>query len=147
MGLDGDGDVRGQVHPQAVVGDVPAQHLRERRIATSGHAGESGHGATKSIYGADPDGNHFEIMWMLPQEWGVHASFGLVDHLDLQAEIERRSGSDRRSHHGRTGGGPVMTCRRPADNTTPIVVTGATAARWPCSPPTPGRWDRPTAPA
>jgi len=31
----------------------------------------SSHGATKSVYGADPDGNEFEVMWMLPRdEWG-----------------------------------------------------------------------------
>ena len=35
------------------------------------YTGESSHGATKSIYGADPDGNEFELMWMLPREaWG-----------------------------------------------------------------------------
>ena len=33
--------------------------------------GESSHGATKSLYGPDPDGNEFEVMWMLPREaWG-----------------------------------------------------------------------------
>jgi catechol-2,3-dioxygenase len=29
--------------------------------------GESSHGATKSVYGTDPDGNEFELMWMLPR--------------------------------------------------------------------------------
>lgn len=33
--------------------------------------GESSHGATKSVYGRDPDGNEFEVMWMLPKaHWG-----------------------------------------------------------------------------
>ena len=31
------------------------------------YTGESSHGATKSVYGHDPDGNEFEVMWMLPQ--------------------------------------------------------------------------------
>src|SRR3712207_2981822 len=26
--------------------------------------GESSHGATKSVYGIDPDGNEFEVMWI-----------------------------------------------------------------------------------
>ena len=47
----------------------------------------------KSVYGADPDGNEFEIMWMLPRaEWGAYANAAPVDHLDLAAEIDRRSG-------------------------------------------------------
>ena len=31
------------------------------------YTGESSHGATKSIYARDPDGNEFEVMWMLPR--------------------------------------------------------------------------------
>lgn len=62
-----------------------------------GHAGalsgESSHGATKSVYGADPDGNEFEIMWMLPREaWGEYENAAPIDHLDLQAEINKWSG-------------------------------------------------------
>ncbi|MEX2373021.1 MAG: VOC family protein, partial [Dehalococcoidia bacterium] len=29
--------------------------------------GASDHGATKSLYGQDPDGNEFEVMWMVPR--------------------------------------------------------------------------------
>jgi catechol-2,3-dioxygenase len=55
--------------------------------------GESSHGATKSVYGADPDGNEFEVMWMLPREaWGEYESAAPVDRLDLQAELTRWSG-------------------------------------------------------
>ncbi len=55
--------------------------------------GASSHGATKSLYGADPDGNEFEIMWMLPREsWGEHEHQAIVEPLDLDAEIERWSG-------------------------------------------------------
>ena len=55
--------------------------------------GESSHGATKSVYGADPDGNEFEVMWMLPREaWGEFENSAPVDRLDLQAEIDRWSG-------------------------------------------------------
>ena len=55
--------------------------------------GESSHGATKSVYGADPDGNEFEIMWMLPREdWGPYENAAPIDHLDLAAELSRWSG-------------------------------------------------------
>jgi catechol-2,3-dioxygenase len=57
------------------------------------HTGESSHGATKSIYGADPDGNEFEVMWMLPREdWGIYENTAPIDHLDLAGEIRRWSG-------------------------------------------------------
>ena len=49
--------------------------------------GASDHGATKSLYGKDPDGNEFEIMWMLPRDqWGEHESRAIVEPLDLEAE-------------------------------------------------------------
>jgi catechol-2,3-dioxygenase len=55
--------------------------------------GESSHGATKSLYGADPDGNELEIMWMLPREaWGEFENAAPVDRLDLQAELDRWTG-------------------------------------------------------
>lgn len=54
------------------------------------YAGESDHGATKSVYGHDPDGNEFEIMWMVPRdEWGEHATEAVVQRLDLDREIAR----------------------------------------------------------
>lgn len=55
--------------------------------------GQSSHGATKSVYGADPDGNQFEIMWMLPRDaWGAYENTAPVDHLDLAEELARWSG-------------------------------------------------------
>jgi catechol-2,3-dioxygenase len=55
--------------------------------------GESSHGATKSLYAADPDGNEFEVMWMLPREaWGEFENAAPIDRLDLAAELERWSG-------------------------------------------------------
>jgi catechol-2,3-dioxygenase len=54
------------------------------------YTGESDHGATKSIYGRDPDGNEFEVMWMVPRaEWGEYESAAPVAPLDLDAEIAR----------------------------------------------------------
>lgn len=52
------------------------------------YAGESSHGATKSVYGKDPDGNEFEIMWMLPRaDWGRYEHEAPVDSLDLAGEV------------------------------------------------------------
>ncbi len=54
--------------------------------------GQSHHGATVSIYGADPDGNELEIMWMLPREaWGEYEDRGVIMPLDLDEEIARWS--------------------------------------------------------
>jgi catechol-2,3-dioxygenase len=66
-----------------------------RKVLLSSGAlrGESSHGATKSLYGADPDGNEFEIMWMLPRnQWGSYKSSAPVEELDLTAELSRWSG-------------------------------------------------------
>jgi catechol-2,3-dioxygenase len=55
--------------------------------------GESSHGATKSVYGCDPDGNEFEVMWMLPREdWGEYENAAPIDALDMAAEVQRWSG-------------------------------------------------------
>ena len=57
------------------------------------YTGESSHGATKSVYGVDPDGNEFEIMWMLPRDaWGEYESAAPVETLDLSGEVRRWSG-------------------------------------------------------
>ncbi|NYI76965.1 VOC family protein [Nocardioides panzhihuensis] len=55
--------------------------------------GESSHGATKSVYGADPDGNEFEVMWMLPRaDWGEFENSAPIDRLDLAKDVARWSG-------------------------------------------------------
>ena len=55
--------------------------------------GESSHGATKSLYGKDPDGNEFEVMWMLPKaSWGDFATAAPVERLDLPGEVQRWAG-------------------------------------------------------
>ena len=52
--------------------------------------GASDHGVSKSLYGRDPDGNEFEIMWAVPREaWGENEKRGVVLPLDIDAEIER----------------------------------------------------------
>ena len=52
--------------------------------------GASDHGVSKSLYGADPDGIEFEIMWRVPSEaWGDYADKGAVMPLDIDAEVRR----------------------------------------------------------
>ncbi|MDW3221091.1 MAG: VOC family protein [Acidimicrobiales bacterium] len=66
---------------------------RQTLLDAGAYTGESSHGATKSIYGADPDGNEFELMWMLPRDaWGEFEHTAPVEHLDLAGELARWSG-------------------------------------------------------
>jgi catechol-2,3-dioxygenase len=58
--------------------------------ATDALAGASDHGVSKSLYGADPDGNEFEIMWRVPRsEWGEYATRGAIMPLDLEGDLQR----------------------------------------------------------
>lgn len=60
--------------------------LRARGALT----GASDHGATKSVYGTDPDGNEFEVMWPVPRErWGEFENQAPTGPLNLEAEIAR----------------------------------------------------------
>jgi catechol-2,3-dioxygenase len=66
---------------------------RSTLIATGAFRGESSHGATKSLYAADPDGNEFEVMWMLPRNaWGEYENTAPIDALDLDTDLARWSG-------------------------------------------------------
>lgn len=63
-----------------------AQQLSAMRALT----GASDHGASKSLYGRDPDGIEFEVTWMVPRAyWGEWANHGVVRPLDLDTELER----------------------------------------------------------
>lgn len=72
------------------------EELEEARVTLANleaYSGESSHGATKSIYGQDPDGNEFEVMWMLPRaSWGDFADAAPTERLDLSGEIARWGG-------------------------------------------------------
>ena len=69
------------------------ESLREARDALQRFgtiSGMSDHGATKSVYGYDPDGNEFEVMWMVPREhWGEYENAAPTRALNLEAEIQR----------------------------------------------------------
>ena len=69
------------------------EQARAALTEAGAYTGESSHGATKSLYGVDPDGNEFEIMWMLPRaDWGAYEDSAPVERLDLAAEVARWSG-------------------------------------------------------
>ncbi|MGZ4448177.1 MAG: VOC family protein [Nocardioides sp.] len=58
------------------------------------YTGESSHGATKSVYAVDPDGNELEVMWMLPRAaWGEFEHSAPVESLDLPGEVRRWAGT------------------------------------------------------
>lgn len=66
---------------------------RRSLLAAGAYVGESSHGATKSVYGTDPDGNEFELLWMLPRSaWGEFENAAPIDPLDLDAEVTRWTG-------------------------------------------------------
>jgi catechol-2,3-dioxygenase len=65
---------------------VAAEVLSEMRAM----GGASDHGVSKSLYGSDPDGNEFEIMWRVPREaWGDLEKRAVITPLDLDAEVKR----------------------------------------------------------
>jgi catechol-2,3-dioxygenase len=72
------------------------EELEEARLTLANLdalTGESSHGATKSVYARDPDGNEFEVMWMLPKaEWGEYENAAPVERLDLPREVARWAG-------------------------------------------------------
>jgi catechol-2,3-dioxygenase len=52
--------------------------------------GATDHGVSKSLYGSDPDGNEFEIMWRVPREaWGDLEKRAVIAPLDIDAEVRR----------------------------------------------------------
>ena len=66
---------------------------RQTLAAAGALGGESSHGATLSLYGADPDGNELEVRWMLPRaEWGQYEDQAPIERLDLAAEVAKWSG-------------------------------------------------------
>ncbi|HEX2850953.1 MAG TPA: VOC family protein [Acidimicrobiales bacterium] len=75
------------------------EHLAEvrQRFAADGILDrEFDHGATKSVYGWDPDGNNVEVLWMLPRErWGEWAD-RTPDRMPLDLDAEIRAAADDR---------------------------------------------------
>lgn len=94
VGPDAPRPTRGSVGLYHLAWEVPTIDdlaAAARVLAEAGAlGGSSDHGVSKSLYGADPDGNEFEIMWRVPREaWGEYADKGVVMPLDLEAELRR----------------------------------------------------------
>ncbi|MBQ1073527.1 VOC family protein [Micromonospora sp. C31] len=70
-----------------------------QRLAAAGAlVGTSDHGTTKSLYGQDPDGLEFEIVWLVPADRlddAVLAARKRIGRLDLDAERRRYGGQTR----------------------------------------------------
>jgi catechol-2,3-dioxygenase len=57
----------------------------------------SDHGATLSLYGRDPDGIEFEVMWQVPREdWGEYENRAVTRRVDLRSAVERYGVTSRR---------------------------------------------------
>lgn len=64
--------------------------MTERLAAMNALGGMSDHGVSKSLYGKDPDGIEFEVMYEVPRDqWGEYAEKAVVQPLDLAAELRR----------------------------------------------------------
>jgi catechol 2,3-dioxygenase-like lactoylglutathione lyase family enzyme len=64
----------------------------ERLTAADALVGSSDHGSTKSLYGRDPDGLEFEIVWLVPADQLDDAALAArrrIGRLDLAAEKAR----------------------------------------------------------
>lgn len=78
--------------------------LADRLAELGALTGASDHGASKSLYARDLDGNEFEVMWAVPREaWTPEIESGAPTRpLDLGAELARWGGSQNAgsSHQG-----------------------------------------------
>ncbi|BCJ67556.1 hypothetical protein Prubr_45770 [Polymorphospora rubra] len=71
-----------------------------RLVGADALVGSSDHGTTKSLYGKDPDGLEFEIVWLIPRD--------LLDQEALDARRRIRPldlGREKQRYGGQTRGG------------------------------------------
>jgi catechol-2,3-dioxygenase len=60
---------------------------RDALLKANSLVGDNDHGASLSLYAKDPDGNEFEVFWMVPQaEWATRSG----GRLDIEGEIQKR---------------------------------------------------------
>ncbi len=86
----GRGDRVGLYHLAWEVETLPDLAEARRALLDSGAlTGESDHGSSLSLYAVDPDGNEFEVFWMVPREEWETRGFG-TRRLDLEGELRRR---------------------------------------------------------
>ncbi len=64
--------------------------MRTRLLEAGAFVGASDHGNNKSLYGKDPDGLEFEVMWLVPpSEWDHEQHEAIVRPLDIDADKKR----------------------------------------------------------
>ena len=74
------------------------ERLAGELSAAGALAGASDHSTTKSLYGKDPDGNEFEIAWVVPADLlddEALAGRAAIRPLDLPREKQRYGGATR----------------------------------------------------
>ena len=81
----------GLYHLAWEVPTIEALAEAQAELAAAGAlSGQSDHGVSKSLYGRDPDGIEFEVMWAVPREaWGEDEKRGVIRPLDLERELAR----------------------------------------------------------
>ena len=90
----GRGERVGLYHLAWEVETLPDLARARDTLARAGSlTGESDHGNSMSLYAQDPDGNEFEVFWMLPREEWEKRGFG-TRRLDLAGELRRRGLED-----------------------------------------------------
>ena len=90
----GRGDRVGLYHLAWEVDSLPDLARAREALAEAGAlGGESDHGNSLSLYAKDPDGNEFEVFWMVPREEWEPRGFG-TKPLDLEGELSRRGLAD-----------------------------------------------------
>ncbi len=95
VGAGAAGPERGRVGLYHLAWEVPTiedlAELATTLSAAGALAGASDHGASKSLYARDLDGNEFEVMWAVPREaWTPEIESGApVLPLDLDAELAK----------------------------------------------------------
>ncbi len=68
------------------------QEMQARLEAAGALVGASDHGNNKSLYGKDPDGIEFEVMWLTPREhWGDEEHEAIIRPLDIAGDKARFS--------------------------------------------------------
>lgn len=102
VGADAPGPRRGGVGLYHLAWEVPTIEALAEAAAALGRegalGGSSDHGVSKSLYGHDPDGNEFELMWAVPRaQWGEDEQRGVIRPLDLDREVARFGGAASRS--------------------------------------------------
>jgi catechol-2,3-dioxygenase len=94
IGADAPGPERGRAGLYHLAWEVDTIHdlaaMRSRLVDLGALVGESDHGVSKSLYGHDPDGIEFEVLWTVPREdWGEYEREAVVQPLDLEGALAR----------------------------------------------------------